>query len=575
MFPQKLPESIVTDPKRSSEVRVFELLKRNLSNEFTVFYSVAYQLKEKSEYAYDGEADFVVAHPQLGLLVLELKGGRIRYDSSESQWYTEDRHNVEHSIKDPFAQARRNHYSLRRKLQEAPLTSKYKYPSGYAVCFPDIQVPAHDIGLDAPRSIVLDSDDIQKPEQRIYAIYNHWLSPKHKRGNDIDAINALADLIGRSWNFKSPLRDSVLADIRQTDEYTEQQFILLDHLQRFRKVLIGGCAGSGKTFLAAEKARRLRQEGFSVLFLCWNENLGRWLQKRLQDLDIEVNYLNQFLRWFVLQARKKGVSIPDRQVPTSEDLSLALSVGVSPYDAIIIDEGQDFTDYHWDLITKLLREDGILYIFYDDNQRIYSAKPISFPIETPPIVLTVNCRNAREIHELASVFYHSDHITTCFLKTGRQPELINCHDDEKGTLAKVLDRLVNQEGIESKDIVVLTPSFKDSLWENGLVVGEFQIARSLFQQTPSKNMIQTTSIAKFKGLERGVVILTELHQLDRNTNLDHLMYIGISRARSHLIVLARNQVDLDILNMASGKQTHGPTQAAPNPVLHPKRFARG
>lgn len=555
MFPQKLPESTLTDPRRSAEIRMFELLKRNLSDEFTVFYSVAYQLKEKCEYAYDGEADFVVAHPQLGLLVLELKGGRIRYDASKNQWYTQDRYNVEHPIKDPFAQVRKNHYSLRRKLQEAPLTSKYKYSSGYAVCFPDIRVPAHDIGLDAPRNIVLDSDDIQRLEQHICTVYEYWLSQRHRQASNVDAINALADLIGRSWDFRSPLRDSVLADIRQTDEYTEQQFVLLDHLQRFRKALICGCAGSGKTFLAAEKARRLRQEGFSVLFLCWNENLGRWLTKRLPNLGIEVSHLNHFLRWFVYQARRKGVSIPDRQVPTSDDLSLALSVGVSPYDAIIVDEGQDFLDYHWHLITKLLREDGILYIFYDDNQRIYSARPSSFPIDTPPVVLTVNCRNAREIHDLASAFYSSDHSTTCFLKTGRQPELINCHDDEKETLAKVLDRLVNQEGIDPRDIIVLTPSLKGSLWENGMPVGKFQIVLSLFQQESSNNMIQTTTISRFKGLERGVVILTELHQLDKNSNLDHLMYIGISRARSHLIVLARNQADLDVLYSAQIAQT--------------------
>jgi len=548
MFPQKLPNSIVTDPKRSPELRVFELFKRNLSDEFKVFYSVAYQLKGKSQYAYDGEADFVVAHPQLGLLVIELKGGRIRYDSSEAQWYTKDRYNVEYLIKNPFAQVRKNHYSLRRKLQEAPLTSKYQYPSGYAVCFPDIQVPASDLGLDAPRNIILDSDDIQKIEQRICSIYNHWLSPKHRRDSNIEAINALTDLIGQSWNFKSPLRDSIVTNIQQTDEYTEQQFILLDQLQRFRKLIIGGCAGSGKTFLAAEKARRLRQEGFSVLLLCWNENLGKWLQKHLRNLDIEVNYLNQFLRWVVYQAKKRGVSIPDRQVPTSEDLSIALCSGASRYDAIIIDEGQDFLDYHWDLIIKLLNENGILYIFYDDNQRIYSTKPVHFPIETPPIILTVNCRNTKKIHDLASIFYHSDHSTTCFLKAGEQPKLINCNDNEREMLANILDQLVNQEGITGENIVILTPSLKNSLWKDNLVVGKFQITQSLFQQAFSKNMIQVTTIAKFKGLERGIVILTELHQLQKNTNLDRLMYIGISRSRSHLIILARNQADWDTIN---------------------------
>ena len=52
----------------------------------------------------DGEADFVMIHPDHGVLVVEVKGGRIR--TSEGEWYSVDRHGAEHEIKNPFEQAR-------------------------------------------------------------------------------------------------------------------------------------------------------------------------------------------------------------------------------------------------------------------------------------------------------------------------------------------------------------------------------------------------------------------------------------------------------------------------------------
>lgn len=43
------------------------------------------------------------------------------------------------------------------------------------------------------------------------------------------------------------------------------------------------------------------------------------------------------------------------------------------YDAVIIDEGQDFKDEFWLSISKLFENEdhGDFYIFYDDNQKLY------------------------------------------------------------------------------------------------------------------------------------------------------------------------------------------------------------
>ena len=97
VFPQKLPEYILGDPKRRAEVKVYTALK-TLGAKYSVFYSVSWIDKTYEDEAKDGEADFVIVHPDYGVLFLEVKGGGIEYEAETDYWFTNNRH--------------ANHYSL-------------------------------------------------------------------------------------------------------------------------------------------------------------------------------------------------------------------------------------------------------------------------------------------------------------------------------------------------------------------------------------------------------------------------------------------------------------------------------
>src|SRR5271157_5868888 len=99
-----MPESILSDPKRNAEQKVFEALS-GLDSSFVVFYSVAWQARKDGR-THDGEADFVIAHPDLGVLVLEVKGGGVSYNGGTGQWTTTDRYGETFAI-DPVEQARK------------------------------------------------------------------------------------------------------------------------------------------------------------------------------------------------------------------------------------------------------------------------------------------------------------------------------------------------------------------------------------------------------------------------------------------------------------------------------------
>jgi len=136
-YPELLPESVRQNPLRGAERRVYTALAA-LPAPFTVFYSVAW-LNRSAQDAQDGEADFVVAHPELGLLVLEVKRGGVAYDAGSSQWTSTDHNGAIHPIKSPAQQARANKHTLFNSLRGLPEWENRWRTLGHGVVLPDVE----------------------------------------------------------------------------------------------------------------------------------------------------------------------------------------------------------------------------------------------------------------------------------------------------------------------------------------------------------------------------------------------------------------------------------------------------
>lgn len=76
LWPRKLPRSVLDDPRRRAEVRVYNRLAEVLNDTFHVFYSSPWLGTDRLGNEKDGECDFLVAHPDHGILAIEVKGGR-------------------------------------------------------------------------------------------------------------------------------------------------------------------------------------------------------------------------------------------------------------------------------------------------------------------------------------------------------------------------------------------------------------------------------------------------------------------------------------------------------------------
>jgi hypothetical protein len=191
------------ETKSQAELKLYHAFQEALPDDYVVFHSVAWLARDPRSGAQDGEADFVVAHPARGVLVVEVKGGRIIYDGATGRWYSN-----EHSIQDPFEQARGNKHSLLAKLKDLPYWRNRWLTIGHAVAFPDVVVK-HDLRLDAPQEIILDARDLMALRSWLDAAFAYYTLKDSDRGilyvfyDDNQNIYGTAAACLPAWNATS------------------------------------------------------------------------------------------------------------------------------------------------------------------------------------------------------------------------------------------------------------------------------------------------------------------------------------------------------------------------------------
>ena len=217
----------------------------------------------------------------------------------------------------------------------------------------------------------------------------------------------------------SPSARQHLATLRiQVEQLTRDQYRIINQLRFMRRVRISGCAGSGKTLVATEKATRLAKGGTRVLFLCHNPLLAEHVQQLTAGCGVEVR---DFARWTAelagdpphCSATASGRTT--RADPGHTDRAFdQLARGEGQLDAFVVDEGQDFRDEWWGVVEAGLAgaSQGFLYIFHDNNQSLLAQRG-RYPIDEPHVDLSRNCRNAGRVLDLMR----------CFDSSAPEPEL--------------------------------------------------------------------------------------------------------------------------------------------------------
>ena len=536
------PSSIPSGTRSNAERKVFCALRDLVSDEYTAFYSVPmYREKQTSGGLGDGEIDFLVAHPTQGLVVLEVKGGGIAHDAASQQWFSTDFSGERHEIRNPFEQAKGYKYLLRDDLRACPLTARFRFPLAHAAWFPDVDLAGRKLGLSVQlEKIVLDACALDAANTRIPDLFRETLGEKSRGTPGNAGIAALVEYLAPHWSFSPTLSAKFHDENRVICEATKSQYRVLSLLSRVPRALVAGCAGSGKTVLALEKAHRIAAAGGKVLLLCFNKKLADWLQRQATE-GVQAHHFHGFCAQLCREAGH-AVPSPDPHASPSaffayelpEALMDALAETEQRFDAVIVDEGQDFLSSWWIPIQECLAAPatGTFFIFFDDNQSIYTREG-EFPFSSPLFPLTENCRNTRYIHQEVGQYYRGEENIQCLGPQGSPVETLVA-DDAVATVKKTVKRLVNAEGLSPSDIAMLTPlGHQRSQIKEGLTIGNLQISWS---EPPGERTVHCSTIHAFKGLESAVVILCELEQAHASKH-DELLYTGMSRARNHLIII--------------------------------------
>lgn len=524
----------------------------------------------------EGEADLIVAVPGLGILCIEVKGcGVSRHDGLWTYDYAPPRT----SPVGPFRQASEASHSLRDYLfrRNASLAPLVFYS---AVIFTEIEFDEKSLEWD-PWQVITKSVLLRNPISRIIerilesahsklasirprlAWYGERSRPTAKHLKSMTAL--------MRGDFEYAAIGGMALDMAEQSirRFTEEQFVALDLLAENERVLFKGPAGTGKTLLAIEAARRAVRSGRSTILVCFNSLLGSWLKRETAMVLEEARTLGVSFQVGTLSGLMLGIQkspVPDRPEPGfwTVDLPLlateALLTSESkfpPHDVLIIDEAQDLlSDAVLDVLELITRgglSAGRWALFGDfERQAIYAGLDGQAGLDrlrsraggnftTSP--LRINCRNSPRIAEAITLTSglapgysrvlaetESSDVDPVFYKSAS-------HQVEQ--LATTLKRLLKK--FPPDQIVVLSTRADASSCAAGLAASNGEIGLTPYRDdVPNAVGIRYASVHSFKGLEAVAIVLTDIDSVD-DAHDKSLLYVGMTRARHSLTMLINDR----------------------------------
>ena len=544
MYPRELPRHVLANPKLSSEVRVYERMRDKLPGDYTCYYSRSWHEADNDGAEFDGEADFIIAHVEHGLLFIEVKGGRVSCRENDGQWLSEDRDGFTFRIKNPLTQAKSSkHHFLKRLSNDRALRGRF-IRARHGAILPGSARPKRALAPDAPLELVAFGDDMERLDRWIIRRMTEGEGDTRETPLGQDGMRALEYMLSSHFELRAHIGESLADDTRTIERLTSEQAWILDSLDDNREMAISGGAGSGKTVLAVEKAIRSASDGRRTLLTCFNAPLAAHLRDVCKDHDgLVVASFHSLCRSV---AHKAGIDVPSDSsrkffetiLPEAfvEAVSQAPELG---FDTVIVDEGQDFRDSWLHALRLALKdtETGCFYVFYDDNQRLFSPeKEFIAALPLSSIALTRNLRNTKRIHGLISKWYEGKR-TTAAGPEGEPIGSLQCRSSELAVdrVTERISQLLQSKQLSPGQIAVLTGSGNKTEPIHGKIAG-ISTCRS---DDIKPDHIVFDTVRRFKGLSRPCVFLVGLESLT-----DHeLIYVATSRANV-LLELAGTPEDI-------------------------------
>lgn len=545
MIPAFLPK----DLRSPAEPIVFEALRDDpATSDWTVLHSVDIARHVSRPF---GEADFVAIVPGWGLVVIEVKGVRSIARAPDGGWLLGTKQSSDPV--GPFRQARDAMFSIRDEL--ASKARGVRLMTTSLVVLPFIPLGMESIEWEPWE--VADRPVIERYGY-VGALRRAMNGQEERLGRAPDAGMMSESMVEDSVRVLRPSFEvhiaptERLADMEaRTRRYTEEQFAALDAMDANARVVFDGAAGTGKTLLAIESARRASAAGERALLLCFNRLLGDHLRDEVATLPgVQAATIHSHM------LRMSGLEPPEeedegfwRETLPEAATAVALERGAE-LELLIVDEAQDvlLDDALRTYLDALLVGElsaGRWQAFGDfTNQAIFSGRAAmpSAIDAVPRYSLVRNCRNAPAIARAAAAVGRLGLGYRAVLREDDGPALhVASYRDEQALVSRVLAAVsaLMEEGHEADDITILVPRV-DS------VVARMLDVKGREDGGRGRGTTRVHTVQAFKGLESPAVVLAGVEDVETEY-WRSVLYVGITRARHavHVLVDAAVRQEFD------------------------------
>jgi len=544
-----IPPYMGEEIKSNAEKKMYDILQGLEMEDAYVLHSLGLPKHNSKIY---GELDFVVVCKR-GVACLEIKGGRV--ECREGKWFFTDRYGVERQKPEgPFAQVTGNMFSLltelKSKFANNPHVKNILVACG--VVFPDIEFKSR--SQEIIPEIVFDCKT-ENITSYIEGVFDYWEKRQHREPSKL-SVNDVKDIVHflrGDFSFIPTLGDRLDAVEKKLVRLTRDQAQIMTALAGNSHLLIEGGAGTGKTLLAVDYAKKRAVAGERVLYLTFNKNLSNYINGQTEPPDnLKVINIHALFGEYVPVDVEKMKDNPQKYF--GEELPEAFFEWISTiseteaeklkYDLVVMDEGQDIIKpaylYSLDILLRGGLEKGRWVIFYDEKQNIYNPEyedgmEIIESYSCTKFKLFVNCRNTVQIGTYSSKASGVE-IKEFLQENGEEVQCV-FYTDKSDFKAKIKEIMKNlrAEKVETSEVAFLAPKkYANSiLCETGFEVNELGD-----KYDPKSLLPKFATIQGFKGLDAKIVVLVDVDEIQPK-NFSKFIYIAGTRARTLLYVVAK------------------------------------
>lgn len=518
--------------EHEGERRVY-LAARDLPEDYTVIY--AYKFCDQITGAVIWQADLIILHPFKGYIVLKIHHGEVGWFNG--RWHEFVQGGYREIKTDPVGEARNAAYAVARSYKEK---TGWPFPLSFesGLCFPQCskiegQLPA----FIKPANLLL-RRDVENFTAKISEIF--LAMPRERR--DRAAMQRLVEhILMVNFRLYNTLEDQIRSFAhRARHKFTAEQERILEETELNKRMIFYGAAGTGKTMIAVEKARRLAEAGKKVVLTCFNKYLARQFPADVPNLT--ARHFHDLLERVTGSSRPEDSQEYDQYfehiLPEEGYKYFSQLSQEQKYDALVVDEGQDFRPHWFKCLETMVKRDGEFYVFADSRQNIFNVDPSG--LESLPASrfrLTTNLRNSTSVCQRWIAPLGGVTLRLGLKDSGEVHFHAWSNDSEQRRLVeKEVGRLLGR-GIQPRRITILSPNRQDKSCLAGMdtlsgcplaAVGD-----------PRPNALRFSTIRAFKGLEADIVLLIGVRP-DSPVCSRPDLYVGGSRARYMLHIFHRD-----------------------------------